>query len=165
MNYHCDSRTGIPGGRLFCLFDRRAKMATQACRDQRELRAAPVAPPDRTLRRATVALCHDHTRATTSTTSATAICRCSRSSVWWQRTTPSRSRTAHRVAGIMGNPAVEWVLTSPVRTHTTITPTTTDRRCPVAAAMRIHTCRHTPKTLGPEDGSAEHTPSPLQTQH
>ena len=83
------------------------------------------AKPPHTCRRATVAPCHVRTRATTSITSATATCPFSRSSVWWRRTTRSRSRTARHVAGTMGSPAVEWVLTSPVRTHTTITATST----------------------------------------
>ncbi len=81
--------------------------------------------PDRT-RPGTVRLCQDQIHGTSSTTSARAICRCSRSSAWWPRTTPSRSRTARRAAATTENPVVEWVLTGPVRTHTTITTTSTD---------------------------------------
>lgn len=77
--------------------------------------------------RATVGPCQGQVRVTSSETSEAAIYRYSRSSGWWQRTTPSRSRTAHRAAGTTENPAVEWELTSPVRTPTATTITTISR--------------------------------------
>lgn len=84
--------------------------------------------------RGTVYTCQDQEPVTTSETSETAIFRCSRSFVWWRRTMRSRSRTAHRAAGTTANPAVEWVLTNPVRVHTT---TTIEARYPISDDPRF----------------------------